>query len=330
MRLAERDVDSVKMAQQHSHSGPHPHAHSGPGIDRSQDRRRLGIVLGLTCAYMVAEVVGGLWTGSLALLADAGHMLTDAASLLLALGALWMAGRPATTRHTWALARVEILAALVNGLFLWVVVVWLVWEALERFGDPGEILAGPMVGIAAGGLVVNGIALAVLRHDHSGERSLNVHGAWLHVAGDLLGSLGALVAGAVIWLTGWVAADLIATLAIGALIVISSWRLVHEAVHVLMEGAPRHLDVEDLIRRLSEIEGVAGIHDLHVWTITSGYPALAVHITCKHGESREMLLARVNRMLRERYGIEHTTIQIEGAIPPERDEPMTLPVQRIE
>jgi cobalt-zinc-cadmium efflux system protein len=324
------------MALRHSHSGAHTRpAHpsrsrSGAGIDRSQDRRRLGIVLGLTCAYMVAEVVGGLWTGSLALLADAGHMLTDAASLLLALGALWMASLPATTRHTWAWARVEILAALINGLFLWVVVVWLVWEAVERFGDPGEVLAGPMMGIAAGGLLVNGIALAVLRHDHSGEHSLNVHGAWLHVAGDLLGSLGALAAGAVIWLTGWVAADLVATLAIGALIVISSWRLVREAVHVLMEGAPRHLDVDDLIRRLTEIEGVAGIHDLHVWTITSGYPALAVHVTCGDGESREMLMARVNRVLRERYGIEHTTIQIEPAIPPERDEPMTRPIQRIE
>ena len=330
VRLAERDVDSAEMAHRHSHSGPHDHSHPGPGIDRTHDRRRLGIVLGLTCAYMVAEVVGGLWTGSLALLADAGHMLTDAASLLLALGALWMAGRPATTRHTWALARVEILAALVNGLFLWVVVVWLVWEAVERFGDPGEVLAGPMMGIAAGGLIVNGFALAVLRHDRPAERSLNVHGARLHVAGDLLGSLGALAAGVVIWLTGWVAADLVATLAIGALIVISSWRLVHEAVHVLMEGAPSHLDVEDLIRRLSGMEGVAGIHDLHVWTITSGYPALAVHVLCADGESPEMLLARINRVLRERYGIEHTTIQIERAIPPERDEPMTRPLQRIE
>ncbi|MGH7566111.1 MAG: cation diffusion facilitator family transporter [Gemmatimonadota bacterium] len=310
----------------------HARSHHGSGVDRSSDRRRLGIVLVLTCAYMIAEVAGGLWTGSLALLADAGHMLTDAASLLLALGALWMAGRPATTRHTWALARVEILAALVNGLFLWVVVVWLVWEAIERFGDPGTILAGPMIAIAAGGLVINGVALYVLRspHDDNTTRSLNVHGAWLHVAGDLLGSLGALAAGAVIWATGWVAADLVASLAIGALIVVSSWRLVHEAVHVLLEGAPRHLDVENLLFQLSAVEGVEGIHDLHVWTITSGYPALSMHVTCADGESREMLLARVNRVLRERFGIEHTTIQIEPCIPPEHDEPMMRPVQRIE
>jgi cobalt-zinc-cadmium efflux system protein len=310
----------------------HAHSHPGTGVDRAADRRRLGIVLVLTCAYMIAEVAGGLWTGSLALLADAGHMLTDAASLLLALGALWMAGRPATTRHTWALARVEILAALVNGLFLWVVVVWLVWEAMERFGEPGAILAGPMIGIAAGGLVINGIALLVLRahHDEETARSLNVHGAWLHVASDLLGSLGALAAGIVIWATGWVAADLVATLAIGALILFSSWQLVHEAVHVLLEGAPRHLDVKDLIQRLSVVEGVEGIHDLHVWTITSGYPALSMHVTCADDESREMLLARVNRVLRDRFGIEHTTIQIEPCIPPERDEPMARPVQRIE
>ncbi len=310
----------------------HAHPHPSPRVDRATDRRRLGIVLGLTCAYMVAEVVGGLWTGSLALLADAGHMLTDTGSLLLALGALWMSGLPPTTRHTWALARVEILAALVNGLFLWVVVVWLVWEAIERFGDPTDVLAGPMIGIAAGGLVVNGIALLVLRarSDEYEGRSLNLHGAWLHVAGDLLGSLGALGAGAVIWATGWTGADLVATLAIGALIVVSSWRLVREAVHVLLEGAPSDLDVSALIRGVLEVEGVDGVHDLHVWTITSGYSALSMHVTCAHGEPREMLLARVNRILRDRFGIEHTTIQIEPRIPPECDLPMTRPVQRIE
>jgi cobalt-zinc-cadmium efflux system protein len=310
----------------------HGHPNPSPRVDRATDRRRLGIVLGLTCAYMVAEVAGGLWTGSLALLADAGHMLTDTGSLLLALGALWMSGLPPTTRHTWALARVEILAALVNGLFLWVVVVWLVWEAIERFGDPTAVLAGPMMGVAAGGLAVNGVALFVLRarHHEPEGRSLNLHGAWLHVAGDLLGSLGALVAGAVIWATGWTEADLVATLAIGALIVVSSWRLVREAVNVLLEGAPSDLDVNALIRGVLDVDGVEGVHDLHVWTITSGYSALSMHVTCAHGEPREMLLARVNRILRERFGIEHTTIQIEPRIPPESDIPMTRPVQRIE
>jgi len=310
----------------------HAHPHTSSGVDRATDRRRLGIVVVLTAVYMVAEALGGLWTGSLALLADAGHMLTDVASLLLALGALWMAERPPTTRHTWAFARVEILAALVNGLFLWVIVGWIVWEAIERFGQPGSVMAGPMTAIAAGGLAINGVALLVLRSRHGEEaaRSLNVHGAWLHVAGDLLGSLGALAAGAVIWVTGWVFADLFASLAIGVLILFSSWRLVREAVHVLLEGAPRELDVEDLIAELSAVEGVEGVHDLHVWTITSGFTALAMHVTCAHAESREMLLARVNRLLRERFDIHHTTIQIEPRTPPGHDQPMTRPVQRIE
>lgn len=310
----------------------HAHPHPGSGVDRAADRRRLGAVLGLTATYMVAEAVGGLWTGSLALLADAGHMLTDVASLLLALGALWMAERPATTRHTWALGRVEILAALLNGLFLWVIVGWIVWEAIERFGQPGSVMAGPMMAIAAGGLVINGIGLLVLRARHSEEahRSLNVHGAWLHVAGDMLGSLGALTAGAVIWATGWVYADLVASVAIGVLILLSSWHLVREAVHVLLEGAPRGVDVDDLLRRVRAVAGVEGVHDLHVWTITSGYPALAMHVVCGHGESREMLLARINRLLRERFDIHHTTIQIEPRTPPGHDQPMTRPLERIE
>lgn len=310
------------------------HAHPRPGstVDRAADRRRLGLVLGLTAAYMVAEAAGGWWTGSLALLADAGHMLTDVASLLLALGALWMAERPPTTRHTWALGRVEILAALLNGLLLWLVVAWIVWEAMDRATDPAAVLGGPMMAIAAGGLLVNGVALWAL-HAPSGSgggRSLNVHGARLHVVGDLLGSVGALAAGVVIWATGWVYADLVASVGIGILILVSSWRLVREAVHVLLEGAPRGLDVEELLLQLHAVDGVEGLHDLHVWTITSGYPALAVHVSCAHDEAREMLLARINRVLRERFDIHHTTIQIEPRTPPGHDAPMTRPLQRIE
>jgi cobalt-zinc-cadmium efflux system protein len=309
----------------------HVHARSG-SVDRSSDRRRLSVVLALTCSYMIAEIVGGLWTGSLALLADAGHMLTDAACLLLALGAVWMADRPPTIRHTWAFARVEILAALLNGLFLWVIVGWLAWEAVERFQEPRAVLAGPMLGIAAGGLVVNGTALYVLHagHETEAERSLNVHGARLHVAGDLLGSVGAIAAALVIGATGWVAADLVASLVIGALILVSSWRLVREAVHILLEGAPRHLDVDEMMSRLSTIEGLDDVHDLHVWTITSGYTALSMHVTCAGDGSREMLLARVNRVLRDEFRIAHTTIQVEPRIPADHDVPMTRPVQRIE
>lgn len=308
------------------------HRHAGRGVGRAGDRRRLAVVLALTLATMIVEAVGGLVTGSLALLADAGHMLTDAASLALALGALWMAGRPATARHTYAFARAEILAALANGLALWAIVVWIAVEAVGRLRAPEAIDAGPMMGIAALGLVVNGVAFWILHRsdDDRTERSLNLHGALLHVVGDLLGSAGALAAGAVVLLTGWAAADPVASLFIGGLILASSWRLVRDAVHILLEGAPRDLDMEDLLRSLAAVDGVAGVHDVHVWTITSGYPALSAHVVCEHGADREMLLARVNRTLRESFSITHTTIQIEAATPPAHDEPMARPVARLE
>jgi cobalt-zinc-cadmium efflux system protein len=281
---------------------------------------------------MLAELAGGLWTGSLALLADSGHMLTDVASIALAVGALWVARRPPTVQHTYGFHRVEILAALVNGLALWAVVVWLAVEAVGRLRAPTEVLAGPMMVIAVGGLLVNVVAFALLhhRHDETVQRSLNLHGALLHVLGDLLGSAGAVAAGAVIWATGWQAADPIASLIIGALILVASWRLVRDAVRILLEGAPRDLDVPVLIDRLLGLRGVAGVHDLHVWTLTSGYPALSAHVVCSHGEQREMLLARVNRMLREEFAITHTTIQLERESPPGHTEPMTFPVETVE
>lgn len=305
---------------------------SGTVPDRTADRRRLAAVLFLTLGYMVAELVGGLWTGSLALLADAGHMLTDVASLGLALGALWFARRPATMRHTYGFHRVEILAALINGLALWAIVVWIAVEAVNRLRTPEEILAGPMMAIAAGGLVVNGIAFAILHrpHDASIERSLNLHGALLHVIGDLLGSAAAVAAGAIVWLTGWHAADPLASLAISALILAASWRLVRDAVHILLEAAPHGLEVEALIERILGLEGVSGIHDLHVWTLTSGYAALSAHVVCRHDQERDLLLARVNRALREEFGITHTTIQLEPESPPGHADPMAFPISTLE
>ncbi|HET9581218.1 MAG TPA: cation diffusion facilitator family transporter [Gemmatimonadota bacterium] len=313
---------------------PHPHpsgrAPSG-GPDRRGERRRLRIVLVLTLGYAVAEIVGGLATGSLALLADAGHMLTDVASLGLALGALWMSGRPATIRHTYAYGRVEILVALVNGLFMWGVVVWIALEAVRRLAEEAPVDAVPMLVVASGGLVVNLIAYAILHHaGGAAERSLNLRGAGLHVLGDLLGSVGAMTAAIVIRLTGWTRADPLASLAIAILILLSSWRVVRDAVHVLLEGAPAGVDVGDLIETLRRVEGVAGVHDLHVWTITSGYPALSAHVVCDHGEARDMLLARLNRVLRERYGITHTTIQLEPETPPDHARPMARPVPTVE
>jgi cobalt-zinc-cadmium efflux system protein len=288
-------------------------------------------VLALTLAYAVAEVVGGWIAGSLALLADAGHMLTDVASLGLALGALWMSTRPATISHTYAYGRVEILVALVNGLIMWGVVAWIAIEAIQRLGEAAPVDAGTMLGIAFGGLVVNAVAYVILhRPGGAADRRLNLRGAGVHVLGDLLGSIGAMTAAVVIQLTGWTRADPLASLAIGILILISSWRVVRDAVHVLLEGAPAGLDVGELIEALRAVEGVAGVHDLHVWTITSGYPALSAHVVCDHGQSREMLLARLNRLLRERYAIIHTTIQLEPETPPGHARPMTRPIPTLE
>ncbi len=303
----------------------------GGGLKREADRRRLRTVLGLTFIYAIAEVVGGVWTGSLALLADAGHMFTDVASLALALGALWMAQRPATVRHTYAYGRVEILAALLNGLFMWAIVAWIGYEAVERLRAVPAIRTGPMLAVATGGLVVNAVAYAILhRGADVGERSLNLRGAGLHILGDMLGSIGAMTAAIVIELTGWAAADPLASLLIGVLILFSSWRIVRDAIHILLEGTPHGLDVEDLIASMREADGVAGVHDLHVWTITSGYPALSAHVVCDHNVARDMLLARLNRLLRERYGITHTTIQLESETPADHARPMARPIQTLE
>jgi cobalt-zinc-cadmium efflux system protein len=258
-------------------------------------------------------------------------MLTDVASLGLALGALWMSTRPATISHTYAYGRVEILVALINGLFMWGVVAWIAIEAVQRLGEAAPVDAGTMLGVAFGGLVVNAVAYVILhRPGGAADQSLNLRGAGVHVLGDLLGSIGAMTAAVVIRLTGWTRADPLASLAIGILILISSWRVVRDAVHVLLEGAPAGLDVGELIEALRAVEGVAGVHDLHVWTITSGYPALSAHVVCDHGQSREMLLARLNRLLRERYAIIHTTIQLEPETPPGHARPMTRPIPTLE
>lgn len=288
-------------------------------------------VLGLTFAYAVAEAVGGWWTGSLALLADAGHMFTDVASLVLALGATWVAQRPATLRHTYAYGRVEILAALLNGLLMWAIVAWVAYEAVERMQAVPAVRPGPMLAIAAGGLIVNAVAYAILHpRARDGAPSLNLRGAGLHVLGDLLGSIGVISAAVVIALTGWNTADPLASLLICLLILVSSWRIVRDAVHILLEGTPHGLDVEELIAAMRELDEVAGVHDLHVWTITSGYPALSAHVVCTHRARRDMLLTRINQLLRERYGITHTTIQLEPGAPPEDTRPMARPIQTLE
>ncbi|HWN40573.1 MAG TPA: cation diffusion facilitator family transporter [Thermoanaerobaculia bacterium] len=284
------------------------HAHHGHGHSAS-NRRRLALTLALAAVYMLAEAVGGWLTGSLALLADAGHMLSDAAALGLSLFAIWIAQRPPTPRRTWGYHRTEILAALANGATLVAISVWVVVEAVERFRNPPEVDAPVMMAIAVGGLAVNLIGLAIL----SGGRndSLNVRGAWLHVLTDALGSVQAIAAGVLIWAYGWLWADPVASILISLLVVYSAWHLLKETVGVLMEGTPAHIDLDEVRNALADLPGVCEVHDLHVWTITSGMEALSAHLVVVEETSTTLLLQQVQSSLHDRFGIHHTTVQIE-------------------
>jgi len=288
----------------HSHDG-HDHSHGGTDANS----RRLWLTLALVLAYMGAEVVGGLVSGSLALIADAGHMASDAAALGLTLFAIRFARRPATPRRTFGSYRAEIIAALVNGATLVAVALYIFIEAIERFRQPPEVQGGLMLAVAAGGLVVNGAGLVILHGGRS--ESLNMRGAWLHVMTDALGSLQAIVAGGLIWAYGWNWIDPVASVLIGLLVIYSSWSLITQSVAVLMEGAPGHVDVDEVRRALLEVPHVTHVHDLHVWTITSGFVALSAHVTSPEAEHHQIVLAASRSVLQERFGIRHTTIQID-------------------
>ena len=294
------------MSHAHSHSHDHTHAAGAGGVGH---RRRLAWVLGLVLIYMVAEVIGGLLTNSLALLADAGHMLSDAGALALSLFAVWIAQKPATSGHTYGYYRSEILAALVNGATLVAISAYIFYEAFQRLGEPPEVQGSLMMLVAVGGLIVNVAGLMIL---HGGrDQSLNVRGAWLHVLTDALGSLGAIVAGTLIWLLGWNWVDPAASLLIGVLVLFSAWGLLKETVNVLLEGAPGNIDVDAVRERILRCTGVDDVHDLHVWTITSGMPALSAHVVVHREQFRQETLVRVRECLHDGFGIDHVTIQLE-------------------
>jgi cobalt-zinc-cadmium efflux system protein len=275
---------------------------------RTKNLRRLSLTLALIAAYTVAEAVGGLLTNSLALLADAGHMLSDAASLALALFALWIAQRPRSPEKTFGYHRTEILAALANAMTLIGVSVFIVVEAWDRFRSPEQVDGRTMMWIAVGGLFINLAAMWILRAGRS--ESLNVKGAWLHVVADTLGSAQAIVAGALIWVFGWYVVDPVASVLIAALIVWSAWTLLRQSVNVLMEATPDHIDTDEVAAALTAVDSVLDVHDLHVWTITSGFESLTVHVTVEgrpHGE----VLHEIRNLIRRRFGIEHSTVQVE-------------------
>ncbi len=273
--------------------------------------RRLRIALGLTFVYMLAEAFGGWYTNSLALIADAGHMLTDVAALTLTLAAIWFAGRPATSKKTYGYYRIEILAAFVNGIALVLISLWVVYEAADRWSAPPDIRATELTIIATGGLVVNIIAASLLHSDHAHD--LNMRGAWLHVMGDLLGSVVAIFAGLAILGLGWLWADPLGSIFISAIIIIGAWRLILESVNVLLEGTPPHINRTAVEDEILQTEGVNGVHDLHIWTISSGLHALSVHISHEDTVSHSDLLARVRNRLHDRFGIDHLTIQMESS-----------------
>lgn len=290
----------------------HGHAH-GHAEGRAVDRARLRLVLLVTLAVIVLEVVGAVLSGSLALLADAGHMVTDAAAVALALSASYMATLPATSRRTFGLHRAEILAALVNAVVLLVVCTYLIWSGVRRLLDPTTVEADLMLGFAVVGLVANAVSLALLNRRK--DQSLNMRGAYLEVLSDLLGSVAVVVAAVVILATGFVRADAIASLVIAGMILPRSFSLLREAVDVLLEASPRGVDLDEVRQHLAEVPGVVDVHDLHAWTITSGMPVLSVHVTVADRALEERgyceVLDELSACVADHFDVEHATFQIE-------------------
>ncbi len=275
---------------------------------RSESMRRLGLVLALTAGVTVVEAVGGWLAHSLALLADAGHMLTDVATLGLVLWVARMAQRPATPERSYGLVRIEILAALLNGATLIVIAVAIAIEAWRRLHAPAPVHGGAVIGVAALGLAVNLIGMRILHHGHN--HSLNHRGAYLHVVSDALGSVGALAAGATILLTGWTGADPVMSFAIGLLILAGAWRLVRESADILLEATPNHIALATVHERLASLPGVSSVHDLHVWTLTNGVIAMSGHLVVREPAEHQHVLEAAQERLRA-LGIHHVTVQME-------------------
>lgn len=296
-------------------SGGHSHSHAPTGTATMRQRRRLVLVVGITATVFLAEVVGGLLSGSLALLADAGHMLTDSTGLVIALIATSLAARPATAARTFGLQRVEILAALTNGLLLVGVAVWVLIRALDRWNQPVEISTGLMLGVAVGGACANAAGLLILRGGK--EESLNLRGAYLEVLGDLLGSVAVMVAAVVIRFTGYTRADSIASIAIFLLIVPRAWSLLRDVVDVLLEATPRGVDLDQVRTHMREVPGVVDVHDLHAWTITSGQPVLSAHVVVSEEVLAEghggRVLDALCSCLGAHFDLEHCTFQLESS-----------------
>lgn len=273
-----------------------------------ETRRRLTLALTITTIVMVVELVGGWLAGSLALLADAAHMLADVAALGLALIAAWIAQRPATPQRSFGFLRFEILAALMNGALLFAIAIGIGVEAWHRMRAPEAVNGSLLLGVAVIGFIANLIAVVILHRDH--QHSLNQKGAYLHVLGDLLGSVGAIVAGIIVLATGWVLADPLISVLIGALVLVSAWRLVKESSDVLLEASPAHIAMSEVHDRIASVPGVESVHDLHLWTVTSGVVAMSGHLVVKNPSDNQPILEAVQDRMRA-LGIAHVTVQVE-------------------
>lgn len=302
----------------HHHHGPaeRSHAHATGHVHGGGNRRAVMLGFLLTAGFMLAEVAGGYWSGSLALIADAGHMLTDAAALGLAWFGFHAAARPPDERRSFGYARFEVLAGFVNALALFAITLWIAVEAVRRVLDPHPVLAGPMLVVAVLGLLVNLAVFAILMR--ADRDQINIRGAMLHVAGDLLGSIAAIVAAAVIWLTGWTPIDPILSVLVALMILRSAWALLGHSLNILLEGAPADIDVPALRADLAaSVPGVENVHHVHLWSLTSGRTMATLHIDMAPGGDQAGILRAVRARLGERYKVSHVTIQIEVAA--ERD-----------
>jgi cobalt-zinc-cadmium efflux system protein len=290
----------------------HQHGHSQALNARAvRNRRALGIALVIVAGFAVVELAAGFLAGSLALLADAAHMVSDTASLGLAFFAAWLSTRPATPRRSFGFRRAEILAALFNGVALVAVSIWIFVAAVGRLGDPPDVPGAWILGVGVAGLAVNVVAAWVLAR--AGAESLNVRAALGHVLADALGSAGVILAGAVVLATGWDYADPLAALAIGVLVLAGAWQILRESVAILLEETPAGIDAEEVGQALAAAEGVVEVHDLHIWTITSGFPALSAHVLVAPGGDCHGVRAQLERLLHERFDLDHTTLQVEHA-----------------
>lgn len=288
----------------------HTHHHHGPGEAAHANERRTMWAALLTGVFMLAEVAGGVLSGSLALIADAAHMLTDTVALSLAFIAFRLARRGAGPRHTYGFRRMPVLVAFANGLTLFFIVGWIVVEAGRRLQEPHVVLAGPMLAVAVAGLVVNIVVFAIL---HGADRgNLNIRGAMLHVLGDMLGSLAAILAAGIILATGWVAADPLLSVLVAAIVLVGAWRLTRDSAHILLEGVPAGVDIAEVAADISEnVVGVEQVHHIHVWSLSQEGIMATLHAVIEDGADGDAVLAAINARLESEFGIRHATVQIE-------------------